>query len=330
MMMNIIKRIASNPYRSGKTVCGHWWQQWLLTGILLLPVETYATLPQLQVLDDFIIPSASINGIRISELSALAWDEDEQLLYAISDQGLLFHFRVQLAHDRIQSVEPVYATRLLDNKGEPLHKYRRDAEGLLVLNANNRKHGDSQLVIAFEGKPRLIRFTPQGRALKNIVMPAPLRDTHVLRFSNRGLESVTLHPRYGFITAPELPLKGQPDNLHTLYSTSGRQWSFMAYPAKNSGISALETLPDGNLLILERAWSGFLNPLVISLRYLDFAKCSRHGACQAENLAVFSHILLVDNFEGLTAVGNNRYLMVSDDGGGNFQRTVLRLFTISP
>lgn len=297
---------------------------------LLLPEAAWAGVPQLQVLDDFFIQGISVNGVQISELSGLAWDEDEQLLYAVSDKGYVFHFRLQLNGDHIQAVEPVFAAVLLDSKGKKLRAYRHDTEGLLVLNAANRKHGDSQLVISFEGEPRLVRFTPQGRALKNITVPAPLKDRHVLRYGNRGLEAVTLHPRYGFITAPELPLKGQPDNLHTLYSTSGRQWSFMAYPAQNSGISALETLPDGNMLILERAWSGFPNPLVVSLRYLDFTQCSRHGACEAQNLKVFSSLLPVDNFEGLAALGNNRYLMVSDDGGGDLQRTVLRLFSLKP
>ncbi len=301
---------------------------WLIWLIGLLPVTGYPAPPQLQVLDDAVIQGTVVNGLRISELSGLAWDQDEQLLYAVSDQGEIFHFRLQLDAGHIQAVEPVFAARLLDSRGNVLHPYRRDAEGLLALNANNGRHGDTQLVISLEGEPRLVRFTPQGRALKNISVPAPLRDIHALRSGNRGLESVAIHPRYGFITAPELPLKGQPDNLRTLYSTSGRQWSFMAYPAQNSGISALETLPDGNMLILERAWSGFPNPLVVSLRYLDFARCSRDGACHADNLAVFSSLLPLDNFEGLTALGGGRYLMVSDDGGGDFQRTVLRLFTI--
>lgn len=307
-----------------------WISRLLLWTVLLLPVTVCASTPQLQVLDDFFIQGGSVNGVHASELSGLAWDKDERLLYAISDKGYLFHFRLELNRDHIQSVEPVFAAALLDSKGRKLRVYRHDTEGLLVLNADNGKQGDSQLVISFEGEPRLVRFSTQGHALTNIHVPAPLRDRRVLRYGNRGLESVAVHPRYGFITAPELPLKAQPDNLHTLYSTSGRQWSFMSYPAENSGIAALETLPDGNMLILERAWSGFPSPLVVSLRYLDFASCSRHGACEAQNLKVFSSLLPVDNFEGLTALGNNRYLMVSDDGGGGLQRSTLRLFALNP
>ncbi len=284
--------------------------------------------PVLEVRSSFIIPPHSVNGIKISELSGLAWDKDEQLLYAISDKGHIFHFRLALDGNRLVAVDPVYAANLTDIAGEQVKKGRRDSEGLTLLKADNGKRGDTQLVIAFEGAPRLIRFTPEGRAIKNIEVPAALQDKRAYQHGNESLESVTFHPRYGFITAPEQPLKGQPPNLHTLYSTKGQRWSFMAYPAKNSGISGLETLPNGNLLILERAWSGLFSPLVISLRYLDFKQCSKSGACEVQNLKVLSNYLLVDNFEGLTRVEGNQYLMVSDDGDEEFLSTTLTLFTI--
>lgn len=122
-------------------------------------------------------------------------------------------------------------------------------------------------------------------------------------------------------------MKGKPRTLHTLYGLS-KSWSFNAYPAENSSITALETLPDGNMLVLERAWSGFPNPLVVSLRYLDFKQCPKKGACPIQDIQVFSSLLALDNFEGLTHVDGNRYLMISDDGGGDWQRTLLTAFTL--
>lgn len=299
-----------------------------LPGVLLPPAGVAASSPVLIVRDTVAIPPHSVNGIRISELSGLAWDQDEQLLYAIADKGNLFHFRLKLTDDRIAAVDPVYAAQLTDVAGEQVKKGRRDSEGLTLVNAANGKRGDTQLVIALEGVPRIIRFTPQGQALKNIELPVVLQDKRAYQHGNDALEAVAFHPRYGFITAPEMPLRGQPDNLHTLYSTKGQRWSFMAYPAENSGISALETLPDGNLLVMERAWSGILSPLVVSLRYLDFRQCSKQGACTAQDLKVLSSHLLVDNYEGLTHIQGNQYLMVSDDGNEDLLRTALTLFTL--
>jgi hypothetical protein len=285
-------------------------------------------MPHLLMRSTFVLRADEVGGLKISELSGLAWDEDEQLLYAVSDKGRLFHLRLVLEGNQIRAVEPVRGMPLLNTAGDPLKKARGDAEGLAVINANNGRRGDTQLVISLEGDPRIVRFTPDGRAISNIVLPAALRERKAYWHPNSSLESVTFHLRYGFITAPEMPLKGQPRNLHTLYSTKGQQWSFMAYPAENSGISALETLPNGNLLILERAWSGILNPLVVSLRYLDFRQCSREGACQAQDLQVSSSRIFIDNFEGLTHIKGNQYLMVSDDGDEDLLNTTFVLFTL--
>lgn len=285
-----------------------------------------AAVPQWQFQDDANIPADPINGLKVEELSGLAWDNDEQLLYAVSDRGVLFHFRLEgLEQGRLTFVRAVYAAKLLNNKGDELPKGRRDAEGLTVLNASNGKRGDTQLVISLEGQPRIVRFTASGRAIANIALPKAVEQ---LPKNNSGLESITLHPRYAFLTAKEYPARGEPENLHTLYSTQGQRWQFLAYPAPKSSITALETLPDGSLLVLERAWSGFPNPLIISLRHLDFRQCSKENFCPVQDVQVFSSHLLMDNFEGLTHVRGKQYLMVSDDGGGDWQRTVLRLFTL--
>lgn len=294
----------------------------------IYPLEGVAATPQLHIRSNLVLPSIEMNGVKLAELSGLAWDNDEQLLYAVSDKGNIFHLRLKISGNQLEAAELVFAAHLLDSKGVRVASYRADAEGLMVINANNGRKGDTQLVIALEGEPRLIRFTPDGRAIKNITPPRPLQERRSLRHPNLGLESVTFHPRFGFITAPEMPLRGEPANLHTIYSTKGQHWSFMAYPAENSGISALETLPDGNLLILERAWSGLLSPMTISLRYLDFKQCSRDGACTVQNLRVLSSHLVVDNYEGLTHIQGNQYLMVSDDGSSNWLTTKLTLFTL--
>lgn len=290
--------------------------------------QVHATTPRLILQDTITLPVTVINGVELAELSALAWDEDEQLLYAVSDKGNLFHLQVELTGSRIKRVETVWGGELYNREGERLKPKRRDAEGLTLINDHNGKRGDSQLVISLEGEPRIVRFTAEGRAIQNITLPAILRNVRSYRHPNNGLEAVTFHPRYGFITAPELPLKGYPRDLHKVYSTQGHQWAFLAYPAKNSGICALETLPDGNLLILERAWSGFPNPLVVSLRYLDFKQCSREGVCSVQDLQVISSYLFIDNYEGIAHIGGNRYLMVSDNGGSGFLRTALTLFTL--
>lgn len=310
-----------------------------LSSVLLLSLSGCshsATLPtasalstqhQLVITSHFAIPRTDVAGIKLTELSGLAWDEDEQLLYGVNDRGKLFHFKLTMQDGRITAVDAVKAVKLRNKKGKKLPW--RDTEGLVAMNANNGKRGDTQLVVAVEGKPNLWRFDTDGKKLGSEKLNKALQDRHQYRGGNNGLESVTYHPQYGFLTAPEIALKGLPENLHTVYARN-RQWSFMAYPAKNSSISGMDVMPDGSLLILERAWSGLGNPMVISLRRVDLKACSKDGACQAENLKVLSSILLVDNYEGLTHIKGDLYMMVSDDGKHDLLRTLLTSFRIRP
>ena len=60
--------------------------------------------PAVEVLDSIRIPW----GFKTSELSGLAWDQDEQLLYAVSDLGHIIHFRVEVSDDKIAVLEEVY------------------------------------------------------------------------------------------------------------------------------------------------------------------------------------------------------------------------------
>ena len=54
--------------------------------------------------------------------------------------------------------------------------------------------------------------------------------------------------------------------------------------------------------------------------------------CESKILARFdsSDGWLLDNFEGLTHLKDNQYLMVSDNNQNPFQRTIMVLFEINP
>ncbi len=297
----------------------------VITGSLLQTTNSVAKTPRLIENSRFTISPVKVNEIHISELSGLAWDEDERLLYAVSDKGKIFHFRLNLEGSKIMAMEPVYAASLGDNEGKASHQ-RLDAEGLTVLNANNGKSNDTELVVVVEGvAPRIIRFNPSGAMLGEIPAPPPLDEPGNYRGSNKALESVTYNEKYGLITAPELPLANRPKDLHTVYARD-RHWSFAAHPVKDSRIKALEMLPDGNLLVLERSFTGSTKPLVVSLRYVNLAGCPVDGVCAVEDLVIFSEGL--DNFEGLTHIGNHRFLIVSDHGKKDPQRTTFMLFTL--
>ena len=142
--------------------------------------------------------------------------------------------------------------------------------------------GDSQLLISFENKPRIAIHNTKGKFLKRIKTSEKLNKRKRYRHGNKALESVTMHPQHGILTASERPLKAKPISTQTVYSSTGKEWSFEASKIKNSSITAIEVMSDNKLLILERAYNGLLSPVVISLRELSLQNCGGSKLCNTK------------------------------------------------
>ena len=89
------------------------------------------------------VVGATIDGERIAELSGLAWDADEQRLYAISDRGVLFRFSLMLGANGQLEVEPIAASRL----APPAGSNAVDAEGLAVTGADEQPCAVRELAV---------------------------------------------------------------------------------------------------------------------------------------------------------------------------------------
>lgn len=287
---------------------------------------------QIKLLGSLRIKSLKINSLKITELSDLAWDEDEQLLYAISDEGLLYHLQLSLKDGKLEGVKVLFATTLKSSNGKKLRGKYSDSEGLAIIKGNNGVKGDSKLIISFEHKPRIAYYSPSGAFVKAVKIPKILRKKKYYRSKNKALESVTLHPKYGILTASEYPQKKYPKDYQTLYSSTGKIWHFPASQATNSAITGLEVLENGDVLVLERAYQNPIIPININLRRIKLDQCNKKHECETQVIASFNGAdgWLLDNFEGLTHLRGNKYLMVSDDNKNPLQKTILVLFEIKP
>ncbi|PID47606.1 MAG: hypothetical protein CSB47_00335 [Proteobacteria bacterium] len=281
-----------------------------------------------RLLGSIAISSGYVNNIPIVELSDLAWDKRSETLYAISDNGYLYTMKIKQSANKLLSAKIINAVRLTGANQKVLKGANNDPEGLDIVHKRNR----SELIISFERNSRVARYSTQGKYLGRVRIPRKLTSKTTYRHRNKALESVAVHPKYGVITASEYPLKASPRNTQTIYSQYGKEWHFPRYPAKKSAITALEVLDNGDILILERAFSGFFQPLVISIRQLQLNRCNRKNHCAVKDIAVFSSAdgWSVDNFEGLTQLSANRYLMISDDNKNPLQRTLLVMFDVIP
>jgi hypothetical protein len=284
--------------------------------------------PTLEVLNSLESPTEDANGVRIEEISGLAWDADEQVLYAVSDGGVLHHFRVRLEGSRIAEIRPVFSVPLVMTAGKTSGGSVTNAEGLAALNGDNGKQFDTELLIAFEDGPALVRFTPHGRKIADVGLPGPLADSSQYSKKNNRLEAAAVDARHGILTAPERPLVGQPEDFHTVYAADGTTWSFKAFQP-DSRLKAIQTLPDGDVLILERTREKKGAASTARLRYIDFGGCSAGDVCSVVELSAGPDAMLEDNFEGLTRLSGDLFLIATDKTKKDAEPTTFVLFKVS-
>ncbi len=291
---------------------------------------------QIKLLGTVMIPAQTIDGESLSELSGLAWDEDESLLYAVSDKGTLFHLKPHFDDQQLlKNVTVTHGYPLRNKHGKKLKGKKDDSEGLDILNSNNGKRADTELLVSFEGKHRIKRYAPDGSRTGDVKLPPVLRKRSNYHSANRGLEAVTIHPEHGVLTIPEASLKNTNPQQPILYSTAGKQWQLPTRAFRGSSIVGLETLADGSILTLERIYNSIIEPVIIALQIIQLDKNCEVGkniSCTAKHIAILSSAegWSVDNFEGLTHHQGQRFFMVSDNNDFWLQRTLLTYFEILP
>ena len=285
----------------------------------------------IQLLGALELSPVSPSGEKVTELSDLAWDEDNRLLYAISDWGALFHLRPIFTDAQLVDLEFVAQYPLRDFDGKPLRGKMADAEGLDAQHTANAVVDDTELLVSFERIPRLIRFSPQGYPIATVPLPAPLQDKQRFHSANKGLEAVIYHPTAQWFIGSEWPLKGASTHIHQIFRADGQTFFFPRHPAKKSALVAMSTLPNAKIIALERSFDPTTTTVIISLRLLPAPhEWLSQQISNAPILAEFSSLgpWNLDNFEGLTRHRGHRFLMVSDNNENFFQRTLLVYFEV--
>lgn len=89
----------------------------------------------------------------------------------------------------------------------------------------------------------------------------------------------------------------------------------------------MTTLPDGRLLLVERTKAG--KTLTPHLRLIDPTACSSDGPCPTTVVTLQVPGITDADFEGITRVGPDLFLIVSDDKIAKHQRTVFALVRLA-
>ncbi len=279
----------------------------------------------IEILDQKQLSFAHIDGIKFSEISDVAYYQKVEKLFLVSDEGKLFTFKAKFT-EKIEDLQSLSAVQLTKKDAKKFKKWRRDSEGMTL-------DGKGRLLISFEGKAKIGWFHKNSNRYGNMIrtykLPRQLRNPKNYRSRNKSLEALAWHSRYGILTAAEWPLKKENKKRHTVYSLNGKKWHFKAEPEGKSSVVAMEVMDDGNLLILERSYTGLMNPFVVTLKKVYIQNCKK-TMCKTKVVAKMdSHKGWdVDNFEGLAKVGKDRYVMISDDNDNFFQKTLLIYFEV--
>ncbi|QOR61840.1 esterase-like activity of phytase family protein [Sulfurovum sp. ST-21] len=291
----------------------------------ITPSDNNGSTQSIRILDQKVLNYSVIDGLKFSEISDVAYWAKAQKLFMISDEGKLFVFHVRFG-EKIEELEAIEAANLTKKGGKAFKKWAKDSEGM-TIDAKGR------LLISFEGKAKIGRFHKNsdkiGQRIKKYTIPALLQNPKNYRSRNKSLEALAWHPEYGILTVAEWPLKQDDKKQQTVYALNGKKWHFKAEPERRSAVSAIEVMESGDLLVLERSYTGLTNPFVVTLKRVYLKNCKK-GMCRTEVLAKMNTHKgwSVDNFEGLARVGKNRYVMVSDDNDNFFQRTLLIYFEV--
>jgi hypothetical protein len=261
---------------------------------------------------------------RLVEFSGIAWDNDEQDLVILSDRSFIIHTKPIFDEDELIDIELISYHQLQDKNGKKLKHSARDSEGLALINSKNNRHNDTELIISFERKPRVTRYTTEGKFISNEPINNSLNKIRNYEGSNKALEAITLHNQFNIITGPERPLDNNKSlSLHTL---SNKQWFFRAYNKKYGSLVGLTTLPNNKIIALERIFPGVFAGIsnVIHLISLDENSLKQKILLKLQPADGYFN----ENFEGISWHKKNRFFMISDDNDNPFQRTLLIYFEI--
>ncbi len=264
--------------------------------------------------------------------SGLALDPDGRGLLAVSDAGLWM--RGALSYDakgRPQGLEDVRAGPLKALDGAPLKRERdRDAEAVELVSGSV---GKGELLIAFEQNHRIGRFFIGSEGVgapKSYVRP----DRSQGRMSNlKGFEAMTKLKagRYRGSILAIAERKHDGKGRHSGWIFKGRKaLRFALTDIGGYDITGVASLPDGDLIVLERRFR-WLEGVRMRLRRVPLEDLRPGATIAGEVLMEATMAQDIDNMEGIAVhrdrMGRAIVTILSDDNFNRlFQRTILLQF----
>jgi hypothetical protein len=253
---------------------------------------------------------------------------DGTTLTAISDEGAWLTATIDYDGEaNLAGLSNARIGQLRGLDGRPIEsKAEADAEALARLS-------DGSWLVAFERRHRLWRYRTLADTPTPVKGPADIGRQP----ANGGIEALTTLGD-GRVVALSEEYSVRPDTvtgwIGTPDAAGGYQWRAFGYATvPDFRPTAIATMPDGSLVVLERAFDLVRGVRCRVMRF-DAAQLVPDGKVQAEELARLASPYAVDNLEGIFSTrgarGETLVWLMSDDNFNPLQRNILLLFELAP
>ncbi|MBL1419475.1 MAG: esterase-like activity of phytase family protein [Alphaproteobacteria bacterium] len=263
-------------------------------------------------------------------LSGIELSANGEKMLAISDRGFWVKADVIYKNGRISGLANSLIAPILNANGKKFVRWKADSEGL-----TKRNDSLSDVVISVESDQAIYRFKLGNDDLNARAMDwGTIKDAKKIA-ANRGLEAITALPknhkyRGWMLVAAEHKL--DKNKNHTAWLVNGKQ-SHELHITRQGGydITDLNYLPNGDILLLERAISIFGGPQM-QIRQICGKDVKPGALMSGKSLLRASGIQAVDNMEGIgvhiAANGEVILTVISDDNFHFLQRNLMLQFTL--
>jgi hypothetical protein len=289
--------------------------------VFLLFIALFLDAKSIEFLDTKVLKNPTIEGLKFTEISDIAYDKTKNIFYALSDRGRIFTLKIDIDGEKIENISYLDVKTLKGKHGKKLTKRYKDSESLALVK--------DKILVSFEGKSRIVKYDKNIDYIKKLKLPNDLKNFIYQDYSRDGFEALTYSKKYGFITAREKPYWNQKaKGYHAIFGKNGEICKIKV-DKNRSAITEFEMIGDDLVLGLFRDFSFKRLSFKIFLKTIDL-KDQKDGVCRVKELLYLDGFRdeFVDNYEGLTHYKDDLYLMISDDNNNLFQRTILRLFRI--
>lgn len=254
-------------------------------------------------------------------------------LRSISDEGSWLVAGLRYDKDgRLVGMVPGLIGSLRGENGQYLvDKIETDAEGMARL-------PDGGWLVSFERDHRVLQYPSgeerDGQGLAGIPRRLSTPPEFRRQPANGGIETIVVLPDRRTILISEEMTEKPGTVVGWIVDTEGT-WRKFHYQTRDGDHrpTSIAVLPDGNLVLLERAFDP-VRGVRIAVKRIRLADIQPDAIVRGEELAWLRQPLTVDNLEGIATGrgprGETLLWLISDDNFNPLQRTILLHFELMP